>query len=405
MTAVLFVDDDANILNGLRRMLRSMRNECDVLFADSGAAALKIFSESTIDVLITDLRMPAMDGVKLLEEVSRKYPGTVRIILSGYADREISLRTIGLAHQFLSKPCDDAFLKNALRRAITQHHLASAPDLQKVVSQLHTLPSLPDLYYQIVSELNNPNASSRRVGEIVSRDMSMTARVLQLVNSSFFGIPTRVVDPVQATTMLGLETVRDLALSLHIFSQFNETLLAEMQLDTLWEHVLRVGAVTKMILKDLNMPPKRREAGFILGLLHDLGKLILAQNMSGPYQRVLEKSRSEGIPLHILEKDVFGASHSDIGAYLFGIWGLDEVVMIATAYHHEPRFYVGDYQYELAAVHIANSLVTEFERDKGVAAVDLPVDMDYLTNLGLAVQFETWRQSAWKLLKEGVKYA
>jgi HD-like signal output (HDOD) protein len=251
-----------------------------------------------------------------------------------------------------------------------------------------------------VAELNAPETSTQKIGKIIAMDMGMTARVLQLVNSSFFGLSNRIVDPVQATTFLGLETVRDLALSLHVFSQFNEDLLADMGLAKLWDHSLMVAGFSKIILQDLNQNPKQRDIGFVLGLLHDLGKLVLAQNLPSLYKPVLLEAERNEKPLIQLEMESFGATHSDVGAYLLGVWGLDEVVMAVTAFHHEPENYVGEFRYEVAAVHIANC----FANHIGKTDATLGIHMDYLNALGITNQLPLWKEKCGKFTMEGLRY-
>jgi HD-like signal output (HDOD) protein len=400
MKTILFVDDEINILHGLRRMLRGLRSEYEMLFANSADEALAIFMTRPIDVMVTDLRMPEHDGVYLLEKVYSQFPYTVRIVLSGYADKEISLRTVGLAHQFILKPVNPDVLMNAIKRASTLHSLITQPELQKLVLGLNSLPSLPDLYYKIVAELNAPETSTQKIGKIIAQDMGMTARVLQLVNSSFFGLANRIVDPVQATTLLGLETVRDLALSLHVFSQFDEDLLADMSLAKLWDHSLLVASFSKIILRDLNQNPKQRDIGFVLGLLHDLGKLVLAQNLPKLYKPVLMESFRNEKTISELELEIFGAAHSDVGAYLLGVWGLDEVVMAATAFHHEPEKYTGNFRYEVAAVHIANCFANHIDQTDA----SLGIHIDYLNAVGVTHQLPLWKEKCGKFMLEGMRY-
>ncbi len=400
MKTILFVDDEINILHGLRRMLRGLRFEYDMVFANSADEALAIFETKPIDVMVTDLRMPEHDGVYLLEKVRDQFPITVRIVLSGYADREISLRTVGLAHQFIAKPVNADILINAIQRASTLHTLITQPELQKLVLRLNSLPSLPDLYYRIVAELNAPETSTQKIGKIIAQDMGMTARVLQLVNSSFFGLSNRIVDPVQATTLLGLETVRDLALSLHVFSQFNEDLLVDMGLAKLWDHSLLVAGFSKIILQDLIHNPKQRDIGFVLGLLHDLGKLVLAQNLPRLYKPVLMELGRNEKTLSLLELETFGATHSDVGAYLLGVWGLDEVVMAVTAFHHEPEKYLGEFRYEVAAVHIANCFANHMDTSDAA----LGIHIDYLNALGVTHQLAFWKEKCSKFMMEGMRY-
>lgn len=122
---ILFVDDEPNILSGLKRMLRSMRKEFDLQFAGSGIEALDSMAVHESDIVVSDMRMPGMDGAELLDIIQERYPSAVRIMFTGQADQESVLRTVGVVHQFLTKPCDSDLLRSVLLRAGTLHRFVS----------------------------------------------------------------------------------------------------------------------------------------------------------------------------------------------------------------------------------------------------------------------------------------
>ena len=187
---ILFVDDEPVLLDGLKRMLRGMRDQWEMTFAVSAEAALEIIKCKPVDVVVTDVRMPGMDGVQLLSQVRDLYPQIVRIILSGTNDKDLIFKSIGSAHQYLSKPCEGETLRATISRACTLRGLLDDKSLVSVVSGIESLPSLPALYEEVVEEANSPNGSLNRVGEIISRDVGMSAKILKIVNSSFLGCPT-----------------------------------------------------------------------------------------------------------------------------------------------------------------------------------------------------------------------
>jgi DNA-binding NtrC family response regulator len=150
---ILFVDDEPNVLSGLRRMLRSMREEWDFEFAGSGREALEVMQRTAVEVIVTDMRMPGMDGSQLLDEVLQRHPQVVRIVLSGQSDTETVLRSVRPTHQFLSKPCDAETLKATVARACALRDLMAEPSLKDLVSRISTLPSMPSLYLEVVKEL------------------------------------------------------------------------------------------------------------------------------------------------------------------------------------------------------------------------------------------------------------
>ncbi|MGO9689473.1 MAG: response regulator, partial [Syntrophobacteraceae bacterium] len=184
MKSILFVDDEPMVLDGLRRMLRGMRNEWEMEFVTNGHDALKILDTKRFNVIVTDMRMPGMDGCQLLNHVKELHPQLVRIVLSGHSDKDMILKSIGPAHQFLSKPCDAETIKTTVARVCSMREIMEDETLIKVVSAVESLPSLPEFYSEVVDEVNSAEGSLDRVGEIISRDSGMSAKILQLVNSA-----------------------------------------------------------------------------------------------------------------------------------------------------------------------------------------------------------------------------
>lgn len=278
MKTILIVDDEINVLHGLRRMLRSSRFEWDMEFVTSGEAAPDTLSRKPINVVVSNIQMPGMDGVELLHRVSEKYPLTVRIALSGQAGKKLSHQIVGTVHQFLWKPCDADTLKASLNRASSLIDLLADSQLQRVIAKLNLLPSLPSLYLAIKEELHLKRASTGRVGELISGDIGMTAKVLQLVNSAFYRPRQKVQNPAQAVMLIGLETVKNLVLSISVFSQFNQSKMKNLGLSGLWDQALRVGSFAKMIAKREIMDKRLADYAFTAGSLHDVGKLVHADN-------------------------------------------------------------------------------------------------------------------------------
>jgi len=244
---ILFVDDESHILHGLRRLLSPLRQEWDMVFVGSGAEAMTVLAQTACDVVVSDMRMPGMDGIQLLTQVMERFPLTVRIILSGYADSSMILKAVGPVHQYLAKPCDAATLQVTVARACALRALLADPTLQGLVAGMQTLPSLPTLYLEVLDASLDPRGSLERVGDIMSRDISMTARMLQLVNSAFFGLPRAISNPVEAAMFLGTGTLKALVLSIQTFTQFPRPDIQLVNQDNLWQHSWKTGVFAKTI--------------------------------------------------------------------------------------------------------------------------------------------------------------
>lgn len=389
---ILFVDDEPLMGDLFRLMFDSMREEWDLYFAHSGPEALSLLEKTPCEVIVSDMRMPGMNGAQLLNEVLRRHPKTARIILSGYAERETVAKCIGAVHQFLQKPSDVLSLKTTLAHVCALDVLLRDEKLKTLVSQMSALPSLPSLYFRVMEELQSPDASAERIGEIVAMDPGMTAKLLQLVNSAFFGISRKIANPTEAVQFLGVGTVRSLALTIHAFSCFDQSRLAEFSFERIWNHSLTAGVFAKKMSQLEGVETNTADEAFIAGLLHDIGKLMLISNRTDEYRAVLALMQQKPINVNEAELMTFGATHAEVGAYLLGLWGLPIPVVEAVAMHHEPSRSVSSAFCPLTAVHVANCL--EHERF-GAAHGDgrIALDTSYIARLGLTSRVDRWRQA------------
>jgi HD-like signal output (HDOD) protein len=355
---ILFVDDEQRVLDGLIRMLRSMRNEWEVSTAISGFAALEHLAASPADVVVSDMRMPGMDGATLLSEIRALYPQTIRFILSGQSDQESVMRSVGPAHRFLSKPCDSNSLRSTIVRSLALRDMVTDTQVIKLVTRLGTLPTPSETYLAIMEELKRPNSSLQRVGEILELDVGLTAKVLQMVNSAYFGLSRTLLSSVEAVTVLGTETLRALMLVLDLsVAEGNSTNHAMCQ--RLRTHALHVATLARAIAKAEKQSPAICEAAFSAGLLHDCGGLLLSTHMSGHYQKVIESIKIHKVAIEAAEKAVFGATHGQVGAHLLALWGLPDSLIEVVAYHHHPSLAMTSEFSALTAVHAAEALVNE----------------------------------------------
>jgi putative nucleotidyltransferase with HDIG domain len=392
---LLFVDDEPLVLQGLKRTLRGMRPFWEMEFVDGGPEAMAYLARTPVDVVISDMRMPGMDGAQLLEAVKAQYPQIVRIILSGQLDREMTLKSVRLAHQLLSKPCEAEVLRRALERTFALNELLCNAELKRAVARMDSLPSMPSICGEVMAEVQSLEASIQKVAGIIARDPAMAAKILQMVNSAFFGLCRRVTDIKNAVMLLGLDAIRALVLSVNVFSAFNRKALAFFDFDGLWQHSLAVGGLAKWVAAAGGADRKTASAAFLCGMLHDIGKLILAQNFSETYRDVLSAAVGSNRPLWESERTAFGASHAEVGAYLMGLWGIEPPLLAAIAFHHIPREgRTADFDL-LAMTHLADAFAQG--RDKAAALSDqtIGLDPDYLKAVGVLPRIENWfRESA-----------
>jgi HD-like signal output (HDOD) protein/CheY-like chemotaxis protein len=387
---LLFVDDETLVLQGLRRTLRSMRDEWDMAFVESGEQALEALARDPHDAIITDMMMPRMDGAQLLIEVKQRFPEVVRIVLSGQAGQEAMLRSIGPTHQYLSKPCDPQELKVRLTQAFAMRDLLQNPAVRAVVSGMKSIPSLPGIYHEIVNELRSEDASLDKIAKIISNDAGMTAKILQLANSAFMGVRYDISNPRQAVSLIGTEMVRALVLSVHVFSEFQEEQGVASYWKALWEHSIIVAGLAQRIAISQKCPKALVEESFTAGLLHEIGKLVLLAQMPKEYAGVLKTGAEDPATLVAAERGRFGCTHGDLGAYLISIWGLPHSLIHAVAYHDRPAESIEQSFSSLTAVHGADAITSSTSEVPIIR--DVVLDVKYLRQLGLEGQEPTWSE-------------
>ncbi len=385
---ILFVDDEANALKGLQRLLRAHRKEWDMAFVTSGGEALNLLANEHFDVIVSDMQMPGIDGAELLTKVMEAHPEVMRIVLSGHTSRDMTIRSIGPTHQYLAKPCEVEQLRRALTRAFALQRLIANEDVRAHVAGMKALPTLPSIYLQLVERINSADCSIKELGELIATDPAMTLKILQLVNSAFFGIGKSVSDPVQAVTLLGLELVKSLVLTLGVFSQFEGTVDTKL-LDKVWHRDALVGTLAKSVAEAERASREFCDYAQLAGLLQDIGILILDANFHEVYAQIIAQAANEQQPIHELEAASFHCTHAQIGAYLTGLWGLPDALIEAIAFHHDPGAAgMGNEFSPLSCVYVADALVHERERP-GCLAQDGHFAA-YLTSIDKTDRLSTW---------------
>ncbi len=390
MIRVLFVDDEPNILDGLRRMLRSHRDEWEMEFVAGGQEALAAMDTSPFDVVVCDMKMPGIDGAELLNEVKARHPKSIRIVLSGQADRDAIMRVVGATHQYLAKPCEPDVLKATIDRACALRRVLGNDELKGLVSRLDNLPSLPSLYKEVTEELRNEEPSLKRIGEIVETDMGMSTKILKLVNSAFFGLKRSVSSVEHAVSFLGLDTIKTLVLSVGIFEQFDDDATSCFSLESVWSHCLRTGRYAATVARLEGLEKEFVDQSFTAGLLHDTGKIVLAVSRPEEYGRVLETVAREGCATAPVERELLGATHGEVGGYLMGLWGLPQEVVEAVAFHISPGDYAASGVGPLAVVHVSDALAAG--SDPSELTDDSPLlDKAYLNEIGMGQRWHEWQ--------------
>ena len=388
MKRILFVDDETEILEGLRNLLRRYRKEWDMVFVDGAEPALAEIAKAPFDIVISDMRMPGMDGADLLGEVRSITPRTIRIILSGFADTEASMRALSVAHQFISKPCTAEAVQQVIERAMSLRDVISEERMQGALGDIDNLPAVPKIYNALVLASDDPNSSAETFAEIIGTDPAMAAKLLQVANSAFMRTAQPVAAVEQAVVHVGMQTVVQLALAVEVF-RLGDELPVELGLDVdeLQQHGLATGQLAAAIADG----KKAKEYALTAGLLHDVGKLVMAWKMPDRSAEVIAQLNGTGGSRHEIERRLFGVTHAEIGAYLLGVWGLPQRIVEAVAFHHNPRSLSDRDLGALNAVHFADALLNSFTVDDDSTTV---IDKPFLEEIGVVDRLSGWHDLA-----------
>jgi HD-like signal output (HDOD) protein/CheY-like chemotaxis protein len=389
MKRILFVEDNKVLLQLYGLLFAGENGQWEAVMAADGQAAMELLRQSSFDVVASDIQMPGMSGIELLAEVRRLHPQTSRIIISGLSNQAEAADALNSTHLFIPKPLDSKKLRAALARICSLDAYLQDDRLRSLAGRMRVLPSFPLIYLEITREIESPNSSIQNIAQIVAKDPGIIAKILQVANSAAIGLPEKVHDPVEAVQQLGMATVRSLALSAQVFSSFKPGRLKHFSAVGLWSHLMKCGDLARALMHRERAGFAEAEDAFTAGLLHDLGQLMLADSLPDELEKSLVLAAQEKIPLHEAELEIFGATHTALGAYLFGLWGLPAPIVEAVAFHHTPQKSDLKQFSALTAVHVANALADESEADN--------LNLDYLAQIKVADRLTDWRETAVEL--------
>lgn len=386
---ILIADADPLTLDSF---VQAMGEEWSVKAVASGTAALIEMEKEPADVVIASPELSELEGGELLNRIQGIYPKAIRFILANESDRERIVKQVLGSHQFIGKPLDVSALKNIIEGACALENWVPRNSIRDLVRRIRTLPTMPTLYQEVQTLLKSPDATTEQVGAIIAKDMAMTTKLLQVLNSAWFGASRKISDPAEAVGILGFETVSSMVMTIKLLSQYDKVKPVYFSIDRLWRHSTEVAKNAKQITLYHTDDRVLAEAAFTGGLLHDLGKVVLASNFDEQYRGAQSLAAKQKLAPPEVEKEIFGASHGEIGAYLLGLWGMPVDVLEIAALHHHPADCSKDAFSPLTAVHVANALYHEMHPEKDGTIVSV-VDEKYLEQIGVLGQLPEWRDA------------
>jgi HD-like signal output (HDOD) protein len=379
--SVVFVDDEQKILDGLRRLLRAQRERWDMRFAESGEAALAMLLERPAEILVADMRMPGMSGGQLLAQARDLYPQTVRMIFSGQTDQSDLLRELGCIHQYLQKPCDAEILCRAIERTFHLTRQLARPALRQVANRVTALPPRSSTYAMLVEALEKSQSNVSHIADLVCSDPALTVKLMQLVNSAFFGSPRRARNPREAVSLLGTKTIHAIVVAGRLFDFVNQPGHRHPLVDGLWDSSLAIGESAAKIARANGANDIVQGQARLAGLLSLIGRVILITATTETYAGLLQRNAAGSRGISAEELETYGATQEEVAAYALGLWAFSDELIEAVANQIQPSRLPEDNTNNLVAyLHLARSLHRQSVQGlDGGPAVDVP----YITRRGL----------------------
>ena len=329
-TKILLMDDESIVTKEILSKLNTLVDDWEFIFFNNCANAVKKFDSEFFDIVITRMEI----GAKLLEVVKSRYPNIIRILYSKDSEKEQNLKSTYLAHQQVDSITEYEDLQIIIGKLLYSRKFINNENLTKLIGSIDYLPTLPDIYFKIEKEIQNENFSTQKVASIITEDITLTAKLLQLVNSSFFGLPRKMTNLNEIINFLGANIIKSLVVYTKVFTFYNTQGELKEYIKNIWNHSIKVGRLTKKILAVEKQPRLVIDKAFIAGILHDIGKLVLIQ-LPNYYNNVKSISMQENILYQEAEYRLYGSSHSEVGAYLLGIWGFDDDIVHSVNTHHD----------------------------------------------------------------------
>jgi len=383
---ILVVDSDTAELQQLRNFLAVLPQGWDAVFFETAAAALGDLAVTPSDVIITDFRLSDKTGLELLNEAAKLCPKIGTIVLANLESTDSALKCVGTAHHFVAKPCKESRIRAALDCAFDANAWLPDINVRKLARDMKVLPSPPGLYFRIVKEMQNIDHAMENVGWLIARDPACTARLLQLANSSSFGLTLKVTNPIEAVMYVGLKMTQSIVLLVNSLSFAEKKPELKASVERVWKHSVQTSGFAKVIARSERLSSSVAEEAYTAGLLHDIGQLVLAANYPDNFSAALKLAAEKKMILAEAETQVFGTSHAELGAYLLATWGLPWSIVEAVALHHNPGPAACQKFSSLTVLHVANAMAHETAHDPVSA-----LNMDYIKNIGMEDHLPAWR--------------
>ncbi len=384
----LFVFNPNNSSEQIPGYLQLCKNEYTCFEADTIEKAKTIIEAESINIVIAILELPDGTGTDLHKYICENHNSIIRFLYTEDNDKSIVYNSAGYIHQYMNQECKPAQFIQIVKNAFGLKSVLANEDLHNRISGITNLPNPPEIYNQLVTELQKEDPSVRNVADLIKKDISITAKVLHMVNSAFFGLPTHVENPLHAVNLLGIDTVQSMVLTAGVFNLFKDPGIPGYSVESIYSNSLAVGTSSRHLANAFGLMTKHTEDALMAGMLHDIGKLVMLSYFPEEFKQSVKLSTEKEIPLFEAEKHILGVSDAEIGAHLLSLWGLPNSILEAIALHYNPNNAPAPITNVLTAVHLGYALNYDIQnniRKENLSAVD----MEYLDKLNLSNNIES----------------
>jgi HD-like signal output (HDOD) protein/CheY-like chemotaxis protein len=357
MVNILFVDDELFILQSVKRTIRG--KDKNIYLASSGAEGLKILETSPIDIVVSDVRMPAMDGIEFLKEVRKLYPHVYRLILSGYVDREVVLKAIltGVAFEYLTKPWEKDALRAKLNHIVDIRTKLSNENIINLINRISHLPRDNEKIHLIEKAIDE-DETIENITKLVSEDLSITTKILQMVNSALY-TNEKISSLKEAIEILGLSSIRSLIIaSMFIMDEEQLSNWQKNKVESLIDEQCKVNANFSTLYYQKMGHPVPNECS-TLGLVYNIGKILNVSYFPDRYLKIKDKIDQDKLSYYEAEIALGhkGETHQEIGAYFLELWNFSRINIEATLFHHNPEMASTEFRETLMLLKEAREMV------------------------------------------------
>jgi len=390
--SILMLDQQSELKNSLEKRFQKANNHYEILFTSSEDEVPIILENENIDILICEMSMLKNGGVQFFEDINQKHPDIIRFLFIEDDEQDLALKSMLHINHFIKKPVDANIICRFIDRIVNVRTVLGSEKLLLLSTRVNNLPSLPEVFFQLMEELQTECPSVPKISKLIEHDSSIASRIIQIVNSPAVGLSHRINNIEQAISLLGLIMTKTLVMYAGVNSYLHTPVHILATAESINNHSFTIGNLAEAISMAETGSYALSQEAKMAGILNNIGYLLLLNN---PETQINIKNilYAEKQTLFEAERMHTSITHGEIGAYFLGIRGFNESLLEAIAYYYRPNVRPASGFNTLTSLHIANAL-TPSPLKSIIPCKKLQLDYHYIEKLGLIDRIETWQAIA-----------